>query len=80
MRYGSDEEVRRQLTINLNTGMITETEEQKRERFVKLRSQEENSNVRRWIDEYIGLSERFGKFLRRLDEREFAEQSEPESL
>jgi hypothetical protein len=80
VRYGSDEEVRRQLTMNLNTGMISESEEQKRERFVKLRSQEENSHVRRWMDEYIGLSERFGKFLRRLDEREYPEQSEPESL
>jgi hypothetical protein len=80
VRYGSDEDVRRYLIANLDTGMISETSEQKKQRFVKLKNREENSIVKEWIDEYIGLTDRFGKLMKRLDEREFPEQSESEIL
>jgi hypothetical protein len=45
-----------------------------------LKNRKENSIVKEWIDEYIGLTDRFGKLMKRLDEREFPEQSESEIL
>jgi hypothetical protein len=66
--------------MNLDTGMVSEKPEEKKKRFVDLKSQEENPLVKAWIDEYIGLTDRFGKMLKRLDEREFAEQNEREVL
>lgn len=80
VRYGSDEEVGRQLIMNLDTGMVSETPEEKKKRFVDLKSQEQNPLVRAWVDEYIGLTDRFGKMLKRLDEREFPEQNERDVL
>lgn len=79
-RYGSNGEVGRQLSMNFNTGMVSESNEQKKERYIELRSKEQNPIVKQWIEEYIGLTDRFGKFLKRLDERDFPEHNEPETL
>ncbi len=79
-RYGLDKEVQRQLTINLDTGMISETMMEKRDRFLKIRAEEQNEQVKKWIDEYIGLTEKKDKFLKRIEERDFPDQTEPEIL
>ncbi len=80
VRYGSDKEVRRQLIMNLDTGMVSETMDKKKERFLKLKEEEKNGIVKAWIDEYIGLTRRKEKFLKRWEEREYPSQNEPETL
>lgn len=80
VRYGIDKEVQRQLIMNLDTGMVSETMDKKKERFLKLKEEEENGIVAAWIDDYIGLTRRKEKFLKRWEEREYPNQNEPETL
>jgi hypothetical protein len=71
VRYGSDKEVARQLHMNLNTGMVSEPEEAKIDRYTKLKEQEDNKIVKSWIDDYIGSARHLDKMLKDMDEREF---------
>ena len=61
-RYGSEKEVSRQLSANLNTEMVSETEEENIDRYTKLKEQEDNEIVKSWIDEYIGSARRMTDF------------------
>ena len=57
VRYGEREEVRRNLSANLSTegwlGPESVYLREKRQQLLKFRENEENSNVRLWIDEYV---------------------------
>lgn len=75
VRYGDREDVRRNLSANYSTegywGERSLHLEEKRERLLRIKANETDKNVKRWLDEYIEeLAENIGR-ARIDDEREF---------
>ena len=74
LRYGHDPEVRSTLQANFSsegwTGSTSQYLLSKRAWLIGLRTQEENSNVLVWLDEYIAQTEQRAEHARQLEERE----------
>jgi hypothetical protein len=61
-RYGDDKEVRHELMVNFSTvgfwGAASDHYQEAKDRLVALRKQETDKNLRKFLDEYIGVLDR----------------------
>ena len=75
MRYGDQEDVRRNLSANYGTdmwkGLRSLHFEAKRDKLLRINEGEDNRNVKRWLDEYIHRLEGDIEHARIEEEREF---------
>ncbi len=75
IRYGGREDVRRNLCANYSTeGWTGERSlhlEKKKEKLLRIKESEENTNVKRWLDEYIEQLEEGIEQARVEEERKF---------
>ena len=74
-RYGDREDVRRNLKANYSTeaywGERSLHLDEKREKLLQIKADEENKNVKRWLDEYIQELEQDIEHAKIEEEREF---------
>ena len=75
VRYGDREDVRRNLKANYSTeaywGERSLHLDEKREKLLQIKADEENKNVKRWLDEYIQELEQDIEHAKIEEEREF---------
>ena len=75
VRYGDQEDVRRNLKANYSTeaywGERSLHLDEKREKLLQIKADEENKNVKRWLDEYIQELEQDIEHAKIEEEREF---------
>ena len=75
VRYGEREDVRRNLKANYSTevywGERSLHLDEKREKLLRIKADEENRNVKQWLDEYIEELEKDIEHARIEEEREF---------
>ena len=75
IRYGTREDVRREVSANYSTeswsGELSLHLEKKQEKLIRIRASENNDNVKLWLDEYIDSLEQRIENARIDEEREF---------
>lgn len=74
IRYGARDDVRRNLIANFSTegwaGPASLHYEKKKERLLAFRGEEQNENVKRWIDDYVALLDEQIERAKAEEERE----------